>query len=539
MGIPSFYRHLCRRHGHLIRDGVVQKVAWLCLDFNCAMYDVLRSQPPFRATQKEEWEARFCRDIAAYMRKVIELADPTVGVIVSCDGAVCAAKRRQQRLRRFKGPWSAAQEARILSAAQEARVLSAAQEARVLSAAAKEAVPTEKWDQNALTPGTVFMEKLGAILTEAGREVSAVRGITVRVSTTAEPGEGEHKLLAEMRRLSQNPATKPASCAIYGLDADLILLAMLLVAETGCEVSLIREAQEFEAKVSGWRTLTINGLAAVLIPGGPDPHRIRDFVAAMSLLGNDFLPRSLTRTVRDDGILKLLGTLQSTLWEKGEHLVGEDGAVRREGLLVVLQSWAETEEADLLAAARRGKDEQTRRIFPPAGMDPRLAEWNAQPARWGTVTQILSDDERGLVDGWREWYKEHWHAGDAREYLSGVAWVWDYYSGRQVDMGWYYDGHLPPLWGDVVALLRADTTAELSAPQVRYPTPLPDWLHLLSVLPADSVRGLLPPARQRLMARAPLFWPTAWSMYDVGRTQMWECEPMIPLLPEGLLRSWI
>ena len=27
-------------------------------------------------------------------------------------------------------------------------------------------------------------------------------------------------------------------------------------------------------------------------------------------------------------------------------------------------------------------------------------------------------------------------------------------------------------------------------------------------------------------------------LFDIGKTQMWECEPLIPLLPEGLLRSW-
>jgi 5'-3' exonuclease len=70
-----------------------------------------------------------------------------------------------------------------------------------------------------------------------------------------------------------------------------------------------------------------------------------------------------------------------------------------------------------------------------------------------------------------------------------------------------------------------------------YPTPLPDWLHLLAVLPADSVVQLLPHSVQKLMGAYPWYWPTSWTVFDVGKTQLWECEPVIPVIPEVVLRS--
>ena len=161
---------------------------WLCLDFNCAMYHVLRTMPP--PTDLSSWETKLCVAIAAYMNTIIEVAPPTKGVYVSCDGVVCAAKRRQQRLRRFKGPWIAALEARVT----------------------KIPLDPHKWDQNALTPGSAFMAQLGDVLTKAGAALSTKLGISVIVSTTKEPGEGEHKLMAHMRQV------RPASCTIYGLD---------------------------------------------------------------------------------------------------------------------------------------------------------------------------------------------------------------------------------------------------------------------------------------------------------------------------------
>lgn len=474
------------------------------------MYYVLRKMPPYaEATSKSEWEEKLCKMIAAYMEELIMLEAPTKGVYVSCDGAVCAAKRRQQRLRRFKGPWAALMEAHVLNKPV-----------------------AEGWDQNALTPGSAFMAKLGEVLASAGKRIQAKIGMPVIVSTTAEPGEGEHKLLAHMRLV------RPVSCTIYGLDADLILLAMLLGVDTGASVRLMREAQEFESSSAAteWRSLDVTQLATVMIPQCSST-RIRDFVACMSLLGNDFLPRSLTHTVRDDGIPELIAALQKHVWTPGLQIVDSDGALDRTGLAALVGIWASQEERDLVVSANAAI--KVSRFPPGIGASPdetALKEWNSQPARWATVTRILDPQNRNkLRPSWKGMYKS-WHPGSVENYLQGLAWVWDYYAGRPVDQGWFFDEHLPPLWSDVAAAL---SQGSVKAPTVEYPKPLPDWLHLLAVLPADSVARLLPLKAQRLMLASSHYWPSSWSVYDVGKTQLWECEPVIPIIPEKVLRGWI
>lgn len=524
MGIPSFYRHLCRRFPRLVSAGPVVGADWLCLDFNCAMYYVLRQQPPVsEATSQAAWEADFAKAIADYMREIILLARPTTGVYVSCDGVVCAAKRRQQRLRRFKGPWIAAAEAAVRQTAGDTSV----------------AASRSGWDQNALTPGTAFMAQLGTVLTREGARIAAREGIQVVVSTTTEPGEGEHKLLRAMRALT--PA--PRSCVIYGLDADLILLAMLLGTDTGATVHLMREAQEFEVSRSDgeaeWRCLSIGELVRVLLPAGGS--HVRDFVCGMSLLGNDFLPRSLTKTVRDDGIPSLIATLDREVWSRGLHLVSSGGEIQRAALTAIIGAWANTEDADLLAAAHEAAKAATR----PTGIadspvETAVREWSSQPARWAALTRILSSEtvagEAGV--GRRRAIYSEWRPGSAANYCAGVAWVWDYYSGRSVDQGWVFDEHLPPLWGDIANWLRKDERDTIvRAPSIVYPEPLSEWIHLLAVLPMDSLRRLLPLEKHTLALSHPWYWPSQWSLFDVGRTQMWECEAVIPLIPERLLRS--
>jgi len=498
------------------------------------MYYVLRQQPPFSVETQATWERNFCDSIASYMSSIVAVANPTKGVYVSCDGVVCAAKRRQQRLRRFKGPWASSQEARILR---------------------KPVVET--WDQNALTPGSAFMGRLGARLQEEGVCISKAKGIEVVVSTTAEAGEGEHKLMRHMRLV------RPTSCTIYGLDADLILLAMLLGVDTGASVHLMREAQEFEKGVKvvrtatqvtdniatansvmniddieNWRALDVAGLVAAMIPGRI-PGRVRDFVACMTLLGNDFLPRSLTRTVRDDGIPLLLSTLASSVWSLNRSVVSDDGQIRREGLLAVISAWADSEVADMKAACIEAAKVARR----PTGIadtpeETELRAWNAQPAQWASLTRLLTSSQKELRLGWNYIYGA-WHPGSPKDYLEGVAWVWDYYSGRPVDQAWFFEPHLPPLWSSLQSYLTGLESPTLQAPRIETPEPLPEWLHLLAVLPAYSVLRLLPPEKRRLMYDMPWYWPASWSLFDIGRTQLWECEPVLPMIPEPILRAYI
>jgi len=256
----------------------------------------------------------------------------------------------------------------------------------------------------------------------------------------------------------------------------------------------------------------------------------------MSLLGNDFLPRSLTHTVRDDGIPDLVNALEEHVWTAGYSVVGPDGFLSRVGLTALIRAWAATEERDLVVTAIAAR--KASRRFAGLGATPEetaLKEWNAQPARWATVCQILDASDKGLSPSWATVYKG-WHPGSPADYLQGLAWTWDYYSGRPVDQGWFFDEHLPPLWSDVAAALSASTESTIRAPPVVYAKPLPDWLHLLAVLPANSVATLLPVKAHILMAAHSHYWPTTWSVFDVGKGQMWECEPVIPVIPEVVLR---
>ena len=210
MGIPSYYKKLVTVLPSLIKrshpDGCID---WFFMDFNCLIYHCLHRAPVYPGDhQKDEWEAQLIQCVIQYTLKVVRQVDPKKGVYIAIDGVVPMAKMRQQRLRRFKSVW--------------------------LQASAP--AGTVKWDTNAITPGTAFMKKLHAALEEM------IRGNWV-LSSSDEPGEGEHKIMAAWR---SGRYTGP--CAVYGLDADLIVLSLLGQSDS---IWLFREEIEMGKMVYG------------------------------------------------------------------------------------------------------------------------------------------------------------------------------------------------------------------------------------------------------------------------------------------------
>ena len=303
MGIPSYYKKLIDTVPGLLSKGHPSgAVEWLFMDFNCLIYHCLHradtpSPPPADATgdAKDKWETEFLECIVQYCLKVIKQVGPQKGVYIAIDGVVPMAKMRQQRLRRFKSVWLTARESAGSS--------------------------SNGWDRNAITPGTTFMKKLRLRL----EAMAAKHGKkTWTISSSDEPGEGDHKIIGEWRRGGYN-----GNFAVYGLDADLIVLAILGQECCGLDNAIWLFREEVNAgkisyddsgeEVFEW--FSINALRDWL--GGEVADKrafILNYCFAMSVLGNDFLPNSLSLKIREDGHADLL-EITRALTVKGEREV--------------------------------------------------------------------------------------------------------------------------------------------------------------------------------------------------------------------------
>jgi 5'-3' exonuclease len=511
MGIPSYYRQLLQDVPELvIKQHPTDALSWLFMDYNGLIYHCLQRAdvPPYSETNREEWETAFLEIVVSSTLWMIRQVAPTVGVFFAMDGVVPMAKMRQQRLRRFTSVWL-----RTHDASQKAE-------------------KTDRWDTNAITPGTVFMTRLRQRLERMIREHGTA---TWHLSSSDEPGEGEHKILSAWRT-----GAYQGSVAVYGLDADLIVLSLLGMETAGrSQVWLFREeppqahsASPQEGGVGALRASTmewfsVHALRSWLIREvAPASHRnfLLSYMMAMSFLGNDFLPRSIGLTLRQEGHSVLIDALHLLL-SQGTSLVCPDTLeIREDGLLRLLRMFASQEEIHI-AHALFQKQRQARYVdrVPLGDKDWPLTQ---------NEEAFLLRGKDTLIPGWQELYRTTFFPGQeisriCSEYLYGIQWNWAYYTGRyeEVCFNWYYPFTLPPLW----TWLCAETCPSFPGTvQVRV-TDIRPVEQLAAVLPLESW-GLIPPCAERsLPLLAPYWFPTSFSFHSVGKRFFWECEAMIPI----------
>jgi 5'-3' exonuclease len=522
MGIPSYFKHLLDRYPKLLTAAEERPADILLVDFNCLIYGCIRSPklPPYTSATRVFWEAALLREVNDYVMKVWVAAGKPAQVFLAVDGVVPMAKMRQQRLRRFKSVWLASQE-------------------RALGVRAP---GQEVWDTNAITPGTEFMEKLlRSLCTLSPNWI---------VSGANEEGEGEQKVMAWVRAQAAG-SLDGKRIHVYGLDADLILLCLLHcgVHAPAAVWNILREKQEFGAKVASVKpkeveflTLSINGLLDVLFPvGASRRQRLYDYICGMSLLGNDFLPHSLSVSIRDGGHDRLMHQLEG-LWQDLKHLteiVGGKVTVKRDTLLHIVESWAQMEDEDV---ARTFKKKYTMR-GPPPRSDAERAMLPVQnlPLEWAAESALWHSD-KGLYPSWCTRYYEDACQADIEKrsatYCSGLQWILDYYTGqRPVSRAWMYPWSHPPLWTDLAAFVRLQP--HLPPPPVwrADERPVQPQEQLAIVLPLESWSLIRDPHLRSVKDRLKAFWPSQFTFESLGKRWLWECEPKIPLLTPARLRS--
>jgi 5'-3' exonuclease len=521
MGIPSYYKKLCDRiPGLLSKQRGGKRPSHLWVDFNCMVYHCLRrpgARPFAGEATRVEWENHLIQDVCKYLKKIVGLVNPSEQVFVGVDGVVPMAKMRQQRLRRFKSHWTAAEEVRI----------------------GKSEAGKERWDTNAITPGTAFMERLGEALRECRSE-----GVKWVVSAADEPGEGEHKAMRGLRACSMRE-----SHVIYGLDADLILLSLLQPIQ---EMWLFREAVEcgevqYTDNQEEYRYFSIHKLRDTMV-GSKGEGYILDYCMAMSLVGNDFLPHGLSLKLKDGGHDMLLRMLEDVRRVHG-CLIGTDGdgrAVWKKEALKDCILWCARREEDLVRAHCAQKiGQRNQHARGSTALELAIDEWNKTPLRMCEEMALVKSFGRGedgkttavLLDSWKQIYRERWLGASStericEEYFRGLDWILQYYTGNSVDSEWCFPWFLPPLYSDLLVYIQSRT---LPLAKLNSGHELKPQEQLALVLPLASW-WLIRDARLRRLPRlAPQLWPSSFELFTAGHKQIWECEAQIPLFfPERL-----
>jgi 5'-3' exonuclease len=454
MGIPSFFSYIIKQHSGVLVIGSKKPFARLYMDCNSILYDCYHSIP--QSEPLDSIESILLERTGIQIEKYIRDIHPSQLVYIAFDGVAPVAKMEQQRTRRYKS-WF-------------------------------ETVLTNKIEQNPqhvadctkttsmFTPGTAFMEKLSRYMKTKflGRE-SKYGVEQIIVATPDEPGEGEHKLYTHLR---QHPTDEP--CAIYGLDADLMMLSLFHISYCA-NMYIFREAPQF-AQVLLLNNNTIDKNEPIFIDvaklgrsishemrcGDPDPHRMHDYVFLCFLLGNDFLPHFPSLNIRTSGITVLLDTYRAVIgnkkgcfivakttppqiqWREFSHLVTELAKHEKD---YICQEYA----------VRKRWDKIPPQLQPKKTPKMRLDLFQNTPVLYREKERFINPHEKG----WEERYYQTLFAGCDNvhieterkidyikqnvsvNYLEGLEWVFRYYLLGEVDWEWKYEYHYPPLLKDL------------------------------------------------------------------------------------------
>lgn len=223
MGVPGFFRELVKRYPHILRNSVNGRVSHFYLDFNCLLHPQCFKVLALNINEVDAQKLfdKMVKRILAFTDYLDRFINPSEVFYIAIDGIAPEAKISQQRQRRF----------------------GYANDYRNIIMRKYKIPHNDSWSNIVITPGTDFMYKLHLSLKthfiQKAKENNDKKNCKYIYNSYLTPGEGEHKILQHIKNNIKINHTNPI--VIYGLDADLIFLAM---SSQYSNLYLLREADQ-------------------------------------------------------------------------------------------------------------------------------------------------------------------------------------------------------------------------------------------------------------------------------------------------------
>jgi 5'-3' exonuclease len=483
MGIPSYFAFIIKNFPNIIEKYAKQNVDNLYLDSNSIIYDSVHSID--YTNNDQNFENILLKKVCDTIDSYIYILNPK-NVFITFDGVAPFAKLNQQKTRRYKSWFIENMEKKISSSKNK-----------------------EKWNTTAITPGTIFMEKLNNYIKNnyIKNRNNINKNVNIIFSGSDEPGEGEHKIFNKIRNDNNH---KNQDTIVYGLDADLIMLC--LHHKHLCKsINLYRETPHFIKQLNKSLNpneqyiLNIDILSDKIIETMTSNKNldkddlIHDYIFICFLLGNDFIPHHPSFNIRKNGIFTLLDCYKHLNKNNKQFILTKNSTILWSNFRKYISLLSEMEE-ELLQGEHEHRDKFENKYIPNKTEEERLNKFGILPSYDRSTEHFINPFE----NGWQSrYYNSLFHIQNDTNriknicfnYLEALEWTFTYYTKGCKDWKWKYNYNYAPLYKDLIKYIPFFDTDLLETKQ---PDIIPNIVQLSYVLPETSY-SLLPKNVENLL----------------------------------------
>jgi len=480
MGIPSYFSYIVKNHARLIKklEHTTIKVNNLYLDCNSIIYDAVYNTD-FSKIVESDIDI-IIRSVCNKIDEYIMTLKPDNNIFIAFDGVAPVAKLDQQRDRRYKSLY----------------------QNKISKSIFKDSKP-DPWNTTAITPGTVFMNKLNEKIRQVYNNPSKYSVKNIILSPSDKYGEGEHKLFEFIRKFPNEHKDK--NTIIYGLDADLIMLSINHL-PISSQIYLFRETPHFIKSINSELDpnesyiIDIPELAKIItldmnngeeLTTEQQKNRMYDYIFMCFFLGNDFMPHFPSINIRTGGIDKMINAYKGTIGSTAENLYDGKQIVWK-NVRKIVQFLANAEEENMKLEAKL-RDRRSKNIIPDVTPEDQFKKFDLVPTYERTVEKFINP----YKNNWQSRYYKKLFDIEIDEprkkqicvnYLEGLEWTMKYYTTGCPDWRWSYNYNYPPLLSDLIHYIPYFDTEFI---ENKNPRPVSELVQLCYVLPKQSLH-LLP-----------------------------------------------
>jgi len=528
MGIPSYFSYIVKNHANIIKNISEYKfeVNNLYLDCNSIIYDAVHNID-FSKLVESDADA-IIRVVCLKIEEYINLLKPNNIVYIAFDGVAPVAKLEQQRSRRYKSLYQLEISRSILQTNSP-----------------------DPWNTTAITPGTLFMNKLNEKIRNKFTTPFLYKVKSIIFSGSNECGEGEHKLFKYIRDFPE--FHNNSNTIIFGLDADLIMLSINHLPISN-NIYLFRETPSFiksintDLEPNESYLMDIPELAKIItldmnnneeLNTVQQKNRIYDYIFLCFFLGNDFMPHFPSVNIRTGGINKMLNAYKETIGLTNENLT--DGKkIYWKNVRKLVQNLAETEE-EFIKNETKLRDRKEKNPMGNISPEDKWKQFESIPMFERSLEKYINP----FKPNWQtRYYKTLFNLDidDTRRkqictnYLEGLEWTMKYYTTGCPNWKWCYNYNYPPLFTDLLTYIPFFDTEFI---EEKIPNPVSELVQLCYVLPKQSLQFLPDKLYQNLMKEHMDWYKTDCTFVWAYCKYFWEAHVNLPYIDMVELEKFI